>query len=171
MLCVKGNLVTKPKTRKAARVPYDKLSDDQKVLKNWSKARGLYARREWSVAILRCGTCLELAINFAIRQELVDDRKLPLPFVDKLLRRANGIHNKYQDLYLPIMDEHQEVKNLKELWSRAIKKVNEERNAVAHKGEFRNQANATEVMKKTYAALVEIMDLHDSKSKVKPFDA
>ncbi len=163
--------MSKSKTRKSARVPYDKLSDDEKVLKNWNKALGLYGRGEWSVAILRCGTCLELAVNFAIRQELVEDRKLPLPFVDKLLRNANGIHNKYQNLYLPIMDEYQEVDSLKRLWFQAVSKVNEERNAIAHKGEFRSKDKATEVMEKTHAALVELFDLHDGKSEIKPFES
>ena len=87
----------KSKTRKSKRIPYDSLSDDEKVRKNWNKTQGLYEREEWSVVVLRCGTCLELAMNFAIRQELVEDRKLPLKFVDKLLRNANGIHNKYQN--------------------------------------------------------------------------
>lgn len=162
--------MSKSKTKRSRRAPYDKLSDDEKVLKNWNKALGLYFRGEWSVAILRCGTCLELAVNFAIRQELVEDRKLPLPFVDKLLRNANGIHNKYQNLYLPIMDEYKEVDSLKTLWSQAISKINEERNAVAHKGEFRSKAKATEIMEKTYAALAEIMNLHNSKSTVKAFE-
>ena len=165
-----GALMSKSKTRKSKRVPYDKLSDDEKVLKNWNKARGLYDRGEWSVAILRCGTCLELATNLAIRQELVEDRKLPLPFVDKLLRNANGIHNKYQNIYLPIMDEYQEVESLKTLWFQAISKIIQERNAIAHKGEFRSKSKATEVMEKTHKALVEIFDLHDGKSKVKPFE-
>lgn len=162
--------MSKSKTKRSPRVPYDKLSDDEKVLKNWNKACGLYSRGEWSVAILRCGTCMELAVNFVIRQELVEDRKLPLPFVDKLLRNANGIHNKYQNLYLPIMDEYEEVDSLKRLWKQAISKINEERNAVAHKGEFRNKAKATEIMEKTYAALAEIMGLHNSKSKVNAFE-
>ena len=162
--------MSKSKTRRPAPVPYDKLADDVKVLKNWNKALGLYARGEWSVAILRCGTCLELAINFAIRQELTDDRKLPLPFVDKLLRNANGIHNKYQNLYLPIMDEYQEVESLKKLWKQTVSKVNEERNAVAHRGEFRSKSKATEIMTNTRAALVEILELHGSKSKIKPLD-
>lgn len=113
---------------------------------------------------------MELAVNFAIRQELVEDRKLPLPFVDKLLRNASGIHNKYQNLYLPIMGEHQEVESLKRLWLQAVSKINEERNAVAHKGEFRSKAKATEIMEKTHVALVELMDLHNSKSKVKSFE-
>lgn len=162
--------MSKDKSRRSPRVPYDKLADDEKVLKNWNKALGLYSRGEWSVAILRCGTCLELAVNFAIRQELVEDRKLPLPFVNKLLLNAKGIHNKYQNVYLPIMDEYQEVDSLKKLWSQTISKVNEERNAVAHKGEFRSKAKATEVMRNTYTALTELMDLHNSKSSVKAFE-
>lgn len=162
--------MSKTKTRKAPRVPYDKLSDDEKVLKNWNKARGLYSRGEWSVAILRCGTCLELAVNFAIRQELVECRKLPLPFVDKLLRNANGIHNKYQNLYLPVMDEYQEVDSLKKLWLKTISGINEERNAVAHKGEFRSKPKATDIMEKTFAALTELLELHNSKSKVEVFE-
>ena len=108
----------KSRTRKSTRVPYNKLADDEKVRKNWNKALGLYEREEWSVAIIRCGTCLELAINFAIREELVSIRKLPLLFVDKLLRNSNGIHNKYQRIYLPIMDEYEEVERLKQLWKK-----------------------------------------------------
>ena len=160
----------KPKTRKSKRTPYDSLSDDQKVQKNWNKARGLYDREEWSVAVLRCGTCLELAVNFAIRQELVEDRKLPLKFVDKLLKNANGIHNKYQNIYPPIMEEYEEYDDLNALWGSCVSKVNTERNAVAHKGEFRNRPVATEIMENTYKALTEIMGLHSSKAALKPFE-
>jgi len=156
------------KTRKSNRIPYDKLSDDEKVQKNWNKALGLYKRGEWSVSILRCGTCLELAVNFAIRQELVEDRKLPISFVNRLLKNANGIHSKYQNIYLPIMDEYQEVDMLKTLWSDAVSKVNAERNAVAHRGEFRSNSKATETMAQTYSALESILELHGSDAKLKP---
>jgi len=159
----------KSKTRKLKRIPYDSLSDDEKVRKNWNKTQGLYERKEWSVAVLRCGTCLELSMNFAIRQELVEDRKLPLKFVDKLLRNASGIHNKYQNIYLPIMEEYEEWDNLKDLWKNCVSKVNKERNAVAHRGEFRSRSVATEIMGYTYRALTKIMDLHNSKAKLKSF--
>jgi hypothetical protein len=159
--------VNKTRTKKSTRVPYDKLADDEKVRKNWNKALRLYERGEWSVAIIRCGTCLELAVNFAIREELVSCRKLPLPFVDKLLLNSNGIHNKYHKIYLPIMDEYNEVDDLKQLWIDAISKVNTERNAVAHRGEFRSKSKATAAMSHTYEALKEIFDLHSSKSKLK----
>lgn len=161
--------MSKSKTRKSKRIPYDRLSDDEKVRKNWNKTQRLYEREDWSVAVLRCGTCLELAMNFAIRQELVEDRKLPLKFVDKLLRNANGIHNKYQNIYLPIMEEYEEWDNLKDLWKSCVSKVNTERNAVAHRGEFRSRSVATEIMGNTYTALTKIMDLHGSKAKLKSF--
>ena len=157
------------KTKKLDKKPYDELTDDQKIQKNWNKSLGLYNRGEWSVTILRCATCLELAVNLAIREELAGERKLPLVFVDKLLRNANGIHNKYNNIYLPIMDEYIEVGSLKKLWSDHISKVNEERNSVAHRGEFRGQKKATEVMQHTEKSLLEILDLHSSKAKLKKF--
>lgn len=158
------------KTKKAGRKPYDELSDDEKIQKNWNKALGLYDRGEWSVAILRCATCLELAVNFAIREELAGERNLPLLFVDKLLRSANGIHSKYNNIYLPIMDEYREVEDLKRLWSDHVMKVNEERNGVAHRGEFRGKVKALTVMSHTQAALLSLLDLHGSKAKLKALD-
>ncbi|MGE0502517.1 MAG: hypothetical protein AB7I79_15570 [Rhizobiaceae bacterium] len=96
MIAKRGSL-GRTKTEKRKK-PYSKASDDEKVARNWNKALGLYEREEWSVAVLRCATCLELMVNFVIRQELVTEKKLPLQFVDKLLQNANGIHNKYQNL-------------------------------------------------------------------------
>lgn len=160
----------KSTTRKISRRPYDSLSDDEKVRKNWNKTLKLYESKEWSVAILRCGTCLELAVNFAIRQELVEDRMLPLPFVNRLLKNSNGLHNKYQNIYLPIMEEYKEYDSLKVLWSNTIAKVNTERNAVAHRGEFKNKVLSTEIMLKTHAALIKILGLHSSKKRIKPFE-
>lgn len=163
-------MAVKFKKKKSSTVPYDKLADDEKVRKNWHKAIGLYQRREWSVSIIRCATCLELAVNFAIREELVDHRELPLPFVNKLLTKANGIHNKYQNIYLPIMDEYQEAENLKVLWSEAVTIVNSERNAVAHRGEFRSKAKATAIMEHTHRSLTEILRLHSSEAKIRAFE-
>jgi hypothetical protein len=161
--------MAKSKKRKLKRIPYDSLTDDEKVRKNWNKTLGLYKRGEWSVTVLRCGTCLELAINFAVREELVEGRELPLKFVDKLLRNANGIHNKYHNIYLPIMEEYEEWDNLKDLWRDCVSKVNKERNAVAHRGEFRSRSVAIEVMENTYRALMKIMVLHGSEAKLKSF--
>ena len=151
--------------------PYSLASDDEKVARNWRKAFGLHDRGEYSVAILRCATCLELAVNFAIRQELVIELKLPLQFVDKLLLNANGIHGKYQNLYLPIMAQYEEQDDLKRLWSDRITKINTERNKVAHQGEFRSRKAAEKVMADTYAALQEIMNLYGFGGELMPFPA
>jgi HEPN domain-containing protein len=149
------------KKPKSKRTPYSKARDDEKVSRNWIKARGLYNRGEYSVAVIRCGTCVELAVNFAVRQELVTERDLPLPFVDTLLRRANGLRNKYQNIFLPIMVEYEEHKLLKKLWEKRIDKINKERNSVVHSGEFRSIKVAKPVMEHTLVVLKEIMDLYE----------
>ena len=164
----KIKLKEKPKSK---RTPYSKASDDEKVRRNWNKAIGLYSRGEWSVSILRCGTCLELVTNFAIRQELVEERELPLPFINKLLLKANGLSNKYQNIYLPIMEEREEHEALKKLWRDHIAKVNKERNSVAHSGEFKRKATAETAMNHTYKGLREIMDLYNVSNKLKPFNS
>ena len=164
----KSKLTKKPLSK---RTPYSKASDDEKVRRNWNKANGLHKRGEYSVSILRCGTCIELAANFAIRQELVVDRDLPLPFVDKLLNSANGLRNKYQNIYLPIMEEWEQHEDLKRLWRSCIEKINRQRNAVAHSGEFKSRSIANEVMEQTFNALKAIMDLYEHETVLKPFKA
>lgn len=152
------------------KTPYSQASDDEKVARNWNKALGLFRRREYSVAIIRCGTCIELAVNFAIRQELFIERELPLPFVDGLLKSANGLRNKYQNIYLPIMAELEEHDSLKRLWKLQIEKINQQRNAVAHSGEFRSRSTAKEIMEKTHNVLVKIMALYGTGDDLKKFE-
>lgn len=48
--------------------------------------------------------------------------------------------------------------------------MQERNNVVVHKGEFRSKSKATEVMKWTHTALVELFDVHDGKFKVEPFE-
>ncbi len=148
------------KKLRSKRIPYSNASDDEKVSRNWNKARGLFNRGEYSVAIIRCGTCVELTINFAVRQELVNERKLPLAFVNRLLRNANGLRNKYLYVFLAIMEEYEEHDNLKELWKDNVDFINNERNAIVHSGEFRSEPVARSVLEKTYKSLQVIMDLY-----------
>lgn len=142
-------------------VPYSQATDKDKVARNWRKAIGLFARKEYSVSVLRCATCLELALNFAVREELVDKLELPRKFADQLLKNANGIHNKFCNLYLPIMEQYEQYDALKQLWNSKIVEINRERNKVAHQGEFRSQKAATKVMENTFMALTMIMGLYD----------
>lgn len=148
---------------------YTELTDEEKIIKNWAKARGLFKRKEWSVAILRCATCLELAINFSIRQELEIKHKLPQNFVDQMLISANGIHNKYQKLYLPIMKNSGEEKKLTDLWKMKIEPVNKERNSIAHQGQFKSKKIAIDTMQKTFDALKQLLRFYNVKHKLKSF--
>lgn len=149
---------------------YSSASDGEKVLRNWNKSKGLYTRREYSVAVLRCGTCVELVVNFAIRQELVTNHKLPLPFADTLLKNANGLYTKFQNLFLPIMEGHKKHADLKKIWKDDIIKINTERNGIAHRGEFRSQKVAKEVMKKTESVLGFIFGIYGNAYKIVPFE-
>jgi hypothetical protein len=148
-------------------VPYSKASDDKKVERNWNKTRGLFNRGEYSVAVIRCGTCVELAVNFAVRQELVIERDLPLSFVDNLLKNANGLRNKYQSIYLPIMADCKKYDSLRKLWKNKIEKINKDRNAVVHSGEFRSGPVARKVMQATHEVLQAIMNLYQHKARFK----
>jgi hypothetical protein len=112
---------------------------------------------------------MELAVNFAVRQELVIERELPLPFVDGLLKSTNGVRNKYQNLFLPIMAEYEEFDALKRLWKTHIEPINKQRNAVAHSGEFRSRSAAEKVMIDTYGGLLEIMKLYDLGDELEQF--
>lgn len=156
--------------KRVKRSAYSKAKDDEKVARNWNKAIGLYERGEYSVAILRCATSIELSLNFAIRQELVVDRDLPLSFVDKLLKNANGVRNKYLNIYLPIMEEWEEHKYLKKLWKSHIERINKNRNTIAHSGEFRSRKTAAQIMSSTQEVLEQIMSLYDHDAKLKRFE-
>lgn len=160
----KSKIKKKPSSK---RVPYSKASDDKKVERNWNKTRRLFNRGEYSVSVIRCGTCVELAVNFAVRHELVDKRDLPLPFVNNLLKSANGLSNKYQNIFLPIMAEYKKYASLRKLWKDKIEKINKDRNAVVHSGEFRSKSVARKVMQTTYEVLQEIMNLYEHKARFK----
>lgn len=153
--------------KKKGKTAYTDLEGDQKVAKNWRKSKALHERGEYSVAIIRCATCVELAVNFAIREEMIEERKLPSDFVDQLLKSANGLTNKYQKLYLPVMEEYSEHDKLKSLWKDEILEVNKQRNGVVHSGEFRVKSTSKKVIDHTYNAIKMLLGLHGSKIKIR----
>jgi hypothetical protein len=122
-------------------------TDAEKVFANWTKTLGLYERKEYSVAIVRAAVTVELAANIIIRAELIQKRNLPAAFVDKLMLWANGLSGKFRQLIYPILEgtpNHQAIARLEADW----KKVNKERNSVAHCGEFKNKKEGEEVVTK-----------------------
>jgi hypothetical protein len=81
--------------------------------------------------------------NLAIRHELITTRTLSATFVDHLLRWANGVSTKHHKLLLPIL-EGTETHGKVNAVSISLKKVAEERNGVAHRGEFKKRSTALE---------------------------
>lgn len=140
----------------ANKVPYSQLSDDVKIKKNWNKTLALYSRDEHSTVVMRCCTCLELATNFAIRQEFAE-YSLPSNVVDQLLRNSNGIHHKYHKLYLPLIEKWDHHEEHKKLWKK-ISKVNEVRNKIVHGGEFKNKTTASNCVNSTYSILDDLLE-------------
>lgn len=69
------------------------------------------------------------------------------------------------------MAEWQEYDELKKTWRDHIDKINRERNAVAHSGEFRSQSVAKKVMGHSYEALRKIMDLYEHDASLNPFES
>jgi len=121
--------------------PYSKRTDLEKVESNWTKTLGLFSRKEYSLSIVRAAVTAELAINYAIRYELHDNHGVPSTFIDKQLMDANGIANKLDRLYIPILIGTEHEKQTKEI-AKSIKTLNKQRNDIAHRGEFRKKETA-----------------------------
>jgi len=121
--------------------PYAEKSDSEKVTANWRKTLGLFKRGEFSVSIIRAATAAELMTNLAVRHELVTSRNLPPKFVDHLLVWANGVTGKFHKLLLPML-EGTELHTTVSALSKALKTVSDERNKVAHRGEFKKESTA-----------------------------
>lgn len=149
--------------------PYSQRSDLEKIQSNWTKTLGLFSRREYSLSIVRAAVTAELCLNFVIRMELHNKRNLPYDFVDNLLKWANGISGKIDKLYLPILkdsDFHSEAKEI----SKKIKAINTERNAVAHRGEFRKKETAEKFISQAREELLKLIRHYEPKFELKPFD-
>lgn len=87
------------------------------------------------MAVVRAGTCVEIAANIVVRAELVEKRKLEADFVDSLLVWANGLHGKLTRLILPVLSGTPELAHYKSQRSK-IEELNQARNEVAHGGRF-----------------------------------
>ena len=128
------------------KMPYEKLTDLEKVQKQWHKLSGLHTREEWSAAIVRAATAAEIAATFAVRREFKLNSKFDSRFVDSLLRWTNGLAGKLDRLLLPISVENKaKNKKLKSLKTIA-EDINTKRNAIAHQGEFCNEEEARAVI-------------------------
>ncbi len=131
---------------KITKKPYSKRSDHKKLEDNWRKTLGLFKRGEHSMAILRAGTCAEIAANIVVRSELIQKRSLEPRFVDSLLRWANGLQGKFSRIILPIVEGTPQHAILKR-HHKEIGVLNEARNEIAHGGRFASETEALKLLR------------------------
>jgi hypothetical protein len=130
------------------RKPYEKRTDLEKCQSQWWKLTGLHDREEWSAALVRAATAAEIACNYAIRTEFSRHGKLPANVVDRLLRDANGLKGKIDRLLVPLVKGTKRESAVRKLKALADE-INEARNCIVHRGEFRNEKAATKTIETT----------------------
>jgi hypothetical protein len=113
--------------------PYAERSDLEKIRSQWKKLTGLHGRDEPSAAIVRAATAVELSVNLAIRAEFAAQAELSSATVDGILRKANGLRNKMQNLLSPLVIGRANAATIKKL-SKTAEKINDARNEIVHGG-------------------------------------
>ena len=144
------------KTKKQKK-PYSERNDLEKIKSNWNKTRGLYNRKEWSGAIVRAATAVEIAANLVVREELEVKLNLDKQFVDSLLKWSNGIKGKFEHLILPLLKSSENFHIFNESYSN-IKEINDKRNSIVHSGQFNRKSTAKKIInlsKKVIESLVQ----------------
>lgn len=150
----------------ATKPPYDERPDLQKIKAQWYKLTGLHSREEWSEAVVRAATAAEIAANFAIRQEFARASTFTPEFVDGLLKWANGLSGKLDHLLMPLIgaglgkDARSKLRSL-------AKTVNDDRNKIVHRGEFRGAAESRVTIEAAREFIESLVRLYKSKYRLK----
>jgi hypothetical protein len=125
---------------------YDDRDDFEKIQSQWTKLTGLHNRAEWSAAVIRAATAVELAANVVIRSEFKARGNFEPEFVNSLLKWANGLAGKIDKLILPLcrhdQQKHREMKDFCKL----ARDINDERNDIAHRGIFCSEKKAKAII-------------------------
>jgi len=151
---------------KRPRIPYTERTDAQKIKANWTKTRGLFLRKEYSMAVVRAAISVELAANMAIRAHYAKTNAHTPEAVNDLLRAANGLRGKFQKHLLPSTkntDAHPEMKAL----NASCIEINDERNSVCHSGAFKKKADARRIIGLAHAVVMSIVKKHEPSFAIK----
>jgi len=127
---------------------YKDRTDLEKCQSQWRKLKGLHGDEQWSAALVRAATAAEIACNYAIRTEFSRQGNLRANVVDRLLHDANGIKGKLDRLLKPLVKATAKEAAVSKLTS-LVDVINEDRNAIVHRGEFRDEQEATKTIETT----------------------
>lgn len=140
---------------------YDERLLVEKIQSNWTKTCGLYSRGEHSMAVIRAATTVELAANLVVLEEFEKKSNLPPEFVDHLMKWANGLHGKLTKLILPICKGTNKEQKFKSIQSK-VSDINEQRNSIAHRGEFKTKKTSSRVIKEAQQVIQVMVKVYDS---------
>jgi hypothetical protein len=140
--------------------PYEDRTDLEKCQSQWRKLQGLHSRAEWSMAIVRTATAAEIAVNYAIRAEFNQQSELPKEFVDSTLMWANGLRGKIDHLLVRLTEKTDRSEAITKL-TKVADQINNHRNAIVHRGEFRDENEAKETIEKTRRFIESLVRLYD----------
>jgi hypothetical protein len=150
----------------AKKKSYSDRTDREKIESNWTKTLGLLGRKEYSMAVVRAAIAVELSANLIIREELVRKRNLSEKFVDSLLIWANGLQGKFQRLIIPVARGTALAKAVEGLQSK-WQLVNEERNKVVHRGQFKGEETAKQVLRAAHEVMISLVPPYEPTFKLK----
>ena len=139
---------------KERKILYERRSDEEKLKSNWKKATRLFKREDWSAAIVRASTAVELAANIYIRR-FMGRYDLPGSFIDSLLFNANGISGKFQRLVKPAAQVDGQWQDLSNV-GKKIQGINKQRNGVVHSGKFNRRQDAKTVLTNSLEVIVRL---------------
>jgi hypothetical protein len=153
--------VAKPKPK-----PYEERSDLERIESQWRKLSGHHSRADWSAAIVRAATAAEIAANLVIRKEFASQSQLDAPFVDGLLKWANGLPGKIDHLLLPLFVGREQHASLSKLKGVTLK-LNKVRNDIVHKGIFCNDSEAREAIAQAKKVVETLVRLYEPAFRLK----
>jgi hypothetical protein len=152
---------------KKARTPYAERSDDDKVRSQWRKLSGLLSREDWSAAIVRAATAAELSVSLAIRREFASRSNLSGQSVDALLKEANGLWGKVNNLLMPLLIDRPNLLPVRAL-CKSAGDINRFRNSIVHGGHFSNKEPASEAIEICRIFVNGMVQLYEPDFELKP---
>lgn len=139
--------------------PYPERSDLEKTETQWRKSLGLLSRRDWSAALVRAVTAVEISLNLALRHEYSQKTQFSDDHVDRILRRANGVKGKIR--LLSEVWERSRTERVKQLRA-MIEEASEKRNRIVHSGEFCDERESQSLIANCRSFVVLLIgDYHD----------
>lgn len=154
---------------KVKKPPYKERSDEDKLKANWSKAKGLFKRRDFSASVVRIATSAEIAANIYVRKFLIEEHGLPSSYIDALLVSANGLDGKYKRLIKPASVIKNTWNHLKSL-QKKIQALHDHRNGVVHSGKFKSKTEAKAAFDEGLAIIKELAPDESKKLTVPAID-